>query len=109
MISLQKYPDILNAIIPISRFKKGEASKLFVEVIQAGIKIVVKNNKPACVLLSPEEYQRILNDMEDYVLLKEALQRLENLDSLSNITQEELLEKYKIPQNLLDETEVDFE
>lgn len=109
MISLSKYPDILNAIIPISRFNKGEASKIFEEVIQTGMKIVVKNNKPACVLLSPEEYQRMIDEMEDYVLLKEALQRMENHDPNANITQEELLKKFNISQTMLDETEVDFE
>lgn len=109
MISLSKYPDILNAIIPISRFNKGEASKIFEEVIQTGMKIVVKNNKPACVLLSPEEYQHMLDEMEDYVLLKEALQRMENHDPTANITQEELLKKFNISQTMLDETEVDFE
>lgn len=109
MISLSKYPDILNAIIPISRFNKGEASKIFEEVIQTGIKIVVKNNKPACVLLSPEEYQRMLDEMEDYALLKEALERLENHDPSSNITQEELLKKFNITQKMPDETEVDIE
>lgn len=109
MISLSKYPDILNAIIPISRFNKGEASKIFEEVIQTGMKIVVKNNKPACVLLSPEEYQHMIDEMEDYVLLKEALQRMENHDPTANITQEELLKKFNISQTMLDETEVDFE
>lgn len=109
MISLSKYPDILNAIIPISRFNKGEASKIFEEVIQTGMKIVVKNNKPACVLLSPEEYQHMIDEMEDYVLLKEALQRMENHDPTTNITQEELLKKFNISQTMLDETEVDFE
>ena len=47
---------MMNAMIPITRFNKGEATKIFDEVEHSGVKIVVKNNKPACVLLSPAQY-----------------------------------------------------
>ena len=33
---------VLNAIVPISRFNRGEANKIFEEVSQNGFKIVVK-------------------------------------------------------------------
>jgi len=45
--------EIMNSMVSVSRFNKGEASKIFDEVAKTGIKIAVKNNKPACVLLSP--------------------------------------------------------
>ncbi|HBN86090.1 MAG TPA: prevent-host-death protein, partial [Clostridiales bacterium] len=46
--------DTINSIVPISRFNKGEANKIFDEVKQSGFKIVMKNNTPACILISPE-------------------------------------------------------
>jgi len=51
-------PEALDAIVPISRFNKGEANRIFEEVRQSGFKIVVKNNSPACVLIEPGHYRR---------------------------------------------------
>ena len=42
---------MMKTIVPITRFNKGEANKIFDEVETSGTKIVMKNNKPACVLL----------------------------------------------------------
>ena len=39
-------------IIPINRFNRGEAGKIFKEVKSGGVKYVFKNNLPECVLLS---------------------------------------------------------
>ena len=41
--------NILDSIVPISRFNKGEANRIFTEVKNDGIRIVVKNNTPECV------------------------------------------------------------
>ena len=40
--------------IPISMFNRGLAGKIFEEVRKAGAKVVMKNNLPECVLVSPE-------------------------------------------------------
>ena len=40
----------MNMFVPISRFNKGEAGKIFKEVAEKGMKIVLKNNEPECVL-----------------------------------------------------------
>ena len=44
---------VMKAIVPITRFNKGEANRIFDEVESGGTKIVMKNNCPACVLMSP--------------------------------------------------------
>ena len=44
--------------IPISLFNRGLAGKIFDEVKRYGAKVVMKNNTPECVLLSPDEYIR---------------------------------------------------
>jgi len=73
--------EILRSTVPVSRFNKGEASKIFDEVAKTGIKIAMKNNKPACVLLSPEKFEAIMEDLEDIDLILEAERRLAELDA----------------------------
>ncbi len=48
--------------ISISLFNMGLAGKIFEEVKQAGAKVVMKNNTAECVLISPEEYIRMMED-----------------------------------------------
>ena len=51
---------IMNAIVPITRFNKGEANRIFDEVESSGTKIVMKNNRPTCILMSPEKYETLM-------------------------------------------------
>lgn len=99
--------NILNTVIPISRFNKGEANKIFDEVSTTGTKIVLKNNKPACVLISPQEYEQMLEQIENYYLLIEAQKRIETANK--TITQEELLNDLGISQGNIDSAEVDID
>ena len=68
--------NIMNSMVPISRFNKGEASKIFDEVESSGTKIVVKNNQPACVLLSPAQYESLMEMLSDSLLYTEAEKRM---------------------------------
>ena len=70
------FNNIINSLVPISRFNKGEANKIFDEVKKTGFKIVLKNNTPACVLLTLEKYEKMLEIVEDYNLLVEAETRM---------------------------------
>ena len=67
---------MLHSMVSVSRFNKGEAAKIFDEVAQDGIKIAMKNNKPACVLLSPEKYEALIEEMEELNLIIETEKRL---------------------------------
>ena len=69
MINSLSVSSMLDALVPISRFNKGEANRIFDEVKESGCKIVVKNNAPACVLLTPEKYQEMLEMLEDQYLM----------------------------------------
>jgi PHD/YefM family antitoxin component YafN of YafNO toxin-antitoxin module len=69
-------PHALDAFVPISRFNRGEASKIFDEVQASGCKIVVKNNTPACVMLAPDMYRKIMEMVEDDFLVEVAEARL---------------------------------
>ena len=89
-------PETLDAIVPISRFNKGEANRIFEEVRQSGFKIVVKNNSPACVLIEPGQYRRLMEKLEDAELALEADNRMKAADSGSFISEARLFEKLGI-------------
>ena len=76
MLSVLSLSNALDALIPITRFNRGEANKIFDEVKESGCKVVVKNNTPACVLLTPERYQEMVDMIEDQYLLALAAERL---------------------------------
>ncbi|EMM6192146.1 TPA: type II toxin-antitoxin system Phd/YefM family antitoxin [Clostridioides difficile] len=101
--------NMLNTIVPISRFNKGEANKIFDEVKQSGSKIVVKNNIPTCVLITPEKYEEMINAIEDYKLLLETEKRMKNINEEELISQSELMKDLDISEKDLENIEVDFE
>ena len=91
----------LHNLIPISQFNEGKAAQIFDRLRTEKELVVLKNNQPSAVILSPEEYTR-LAEIEDYRLLLEANSRLiENGDKPAisfesvihdlGITEEELI------------------
>ncbi|MDO4935167.1 MAG: hypothetical protein Q4E42_00725 [Phascolarctobacterium sp.] len=62
---MEKMKDLqleLTRTVPISYFNKGMAGKIFKDVRETGSKVVMKNNVPECVLLSPEEYLKLIEE-----------------------------------------------
>ena len=51
--------------VSISLFNRGLAGKIFEEVKHSGPKVVMKNNTAECVLLSPEEYICLLDEVNN--------------------------------------------
>lgn len=96
---------VLNSLVPISRFNKGEANKIFEEVKETGYKIVLKNNTPACVLLKPEVYEQMIETIEEYRLLLEAEKRMENAKPEDFMTQDKVLSELGINKADLDSTD----
>lgn len=100
---------MLNSMIPISRFNKGEANKIFDEVDKTGTKIVVKNNQPACVLLSPHQYEYLMEMLSDFILEEEAGLRMADYDEDESLTHEQVMEKFGISRKDLEEIDVEIE
>ena len=99
----------INSLVPISRFNKGEANKIFDEVRETGFKIVLKNNTPTCVLLTPEAYEQMLETIENYRLLVEAEKRLENAKKDDFIPAEQAMQELGISEADLKDIEVELE
>lgn len=49
--------ELFNKLIPITQFNKGQASKLFARLKNESGLVVVKNNVPIAVIISPHEYE----------------------------------------------------
>jgi len=90
--------------VPISNFNKGMAGKIFADVRSNGPKVVIKNNTPECVLMSPEEYISLLDELDDMRLLAMAKDRSSHTSG-KTITHEEIMKKYGISQEELDSME----
>ena len=58
---------MLDSFVPISRFNKGEAGKIIEEVKRDGIKVIVKNNAPECVIITVEDYDHLINEAKRIV------------------------------------------
>ena len=80
MLAMQHIND---HIVPITRFNKGEANKIFDEVSRDGFRYVVKNNQVKCILLSPETYDKLMDELEDYYDAKMADERISRKNSVS--------------------------
>ena len=96
--------------ISISLFNRGLAGKIFEEVKQSGAKVVMKNNAAECVLMSPDEYLRLMDEVNDARLLAVATERMEHFDPKSVISAEDLYAELGITEEDLDSIdEVEFE
>lgn len=99
---------MMNSLIPITRFNRGEASKIFDEVYAKGEKVVLKNNIPICVLMNPSHYEEIMDALEDYALFFEAEKRM-GMANDTYIPADEVLSGLGINRTDLDDVEVEIE
>ena len=89
--------DILDSLVPITQFNRGQASRIFDRLHTESQLIVLKNNQPAAIILSPSEFQRLSEIEEDYTLLLEATRRLKE-DSSSTTSREEVMSELGISE-----------
>ena len=56
--------NLLNNLVSATMFNQGQASKIFNRLQDEKQIVVLKNNVPTAVLLSPDEYDRLLSRAE---------------------------------------------
>ena len=100
---------VMRSIVPITRFNKGEANRIFDEVESGGTKIVMKNNRPACILMSPAQYESLMEMLSDYIMQEEAEARMSRYNPNESMTQEEMMKSLGISQDDLDDVDVEIE
>ena len=102
--------NLLHSLVPISQFNKGQAAKIFDRLHTERELIVLKNNQPSAVILSPEEYTRLTEIEEDYFLLLEANQRIESEGSKRTVSFDSVMRNLGISEDeLVDTEDVDIE
>lgn len=102
--------DILQSLVPISQFNKGQAAKIFDRLHSENELIVLKNNQPSAIILSPEEYTRLTEIEEDYYLLLEANRRLEADGNNKTVSLNNVMNELGISEDeLLSAEDVDIE
>ncbi|MBR5345268.1 MAG: type II toxin-antitoxin system Phd/YefM family antitoxin [Clostridia bacterium] len=98
-------PSVISAIrntVPITMFNRGLAGKIFDDVKTNGAKVVMKNNTPECVIISPDEYLRMMDEIEDARLLAVANERLANADLEKTILEADVWKRLNITEEDLD-------
>ena len=97
VITMAYTADILDSLVPITQFNRGQASRIFDRLHTEHQLIVLKNNQPAAIILSPSEFQRLSEIEEDYILLLEATRRLKE-DSSSTSSREDVMSELGISE-----------
>lgn len=100
---------IMDTIVPITRFNRGEASKIFDEVNASGVKVVLKNNLPTCVLVQPDRYEDMVEALEDYALFFEAERRIQNDQTAQTVSFHEVMQELDMTDADLLDVEVEIE
>lgn len=96
--------------ISISSFNRGLAGKIFSDVRRTGAKVVMKNNAAECVLMSPQEYIQLMDEVNDARLLTMATDRMNHYNPSFTIPQEQIDHEFGFKEeDLTDADEVDFE
>ena len=90
MSSFASLTGAIRDTIPITHFNRGMAGKIFSEVRKSGAKVVMKNNTAECVLLSPEQYMELIEEINDARLLTVANERMEHFNPETLISEEEM-------------------
>lgn len=102
--------DLLQSLVPISQFNKGQAAKIFDRLHSERELIVLKNNQPSAIILSPEEYTRLTEIEEEYFLLLEANKRMEDNRNNKTISFDSVMSNLGISEDeLLNIEDVDIE
>ena len=61
----KKISGLIDRLVPISEFNKGQASKIFERLQTDRSLVIIKNNAPVGVLLSVEEYRELIARTEN--------------------------------------------
>lgn len=96
--------NVLNSLVSITQFNRGQASRIFDRLHAENQLVVLKNNQPAAVILSPAEYARLREIEEDYYLLLEATNRLAK-NSAPTVPMSDVMEELGITDADLDAAE----
>ena len=101
---------MLDNLVPISDFSHGKGSAAFSMVGDDNPVVVLKHNKPAFVIVTPDEYREAKQAEEDLALLTLALKRVAATGDDALVSLSDVMEELGVSQDELDQMdEVEFE
>lgn len=104
-------PELLKNMISITDLNKGKGSKIIDEVKKTGYKVILKNNRPEAVLITPDQFEEMLTlkeELADMALGIESLKRMANFQPEAAVSQEDMLAEFGISQTELDNFDVEI-
>lgn len=106
---MTNYANALKNMVSFSDFNKGQAGKIFNNVKSEGTKIVVKNNNPECVLVSVDDYLRMVDEINDMRALLMAVDRMDSFDGelKDSFSQEEIEKMFGVNTEDCDGVEIE--
>lgn len=100
----------INHTVPISQFHKGMAAQIFSDVRKHGAKVVIKNNEPECVIMSPSEYTNFMDELAEAKIEILALKRIAAGALEHTLSEQEVMAFHGISEDeLADFEEVEIE
>ncbi len=78
------------------------ARKIFADVRKNGAKVVLKNDQPVCVLLSPDNYVKLMDEVDEARLLALASDRIAQYDPASVLTEADVRTELELSAESLD-------
>ena len=81
---------VVKDTVSISDLSRDLAEEVSNEVRKSGMKVVMKDDVVECVLLSPEEYVRLVDELEDAKLYALAMERMSHYDISQTVSQEDV-------------------
>ena len=106
---MANYGLTLDSMVSFSEFNRGQAGKIFDNVKKVGTKIVVKNNAPECVLVSVDEYMKMVDEINDARLLLTAVDRMQDFDGNMKdaFSQEEVEKMFGVDTSDFEKVEIE--
>lgn len=101
---------VLDNLVPISDFSHGKGPAAFSRVSNDNPVVVLKHNKPAFVIVTPDEYREAKQAEEDLALLTLALKRTAATSDDELVSLSDVMAELGVGQDELDQMdEVEFE
>ena len=97
--------ETLRSYVSISQFSKGQATQVFDRLKNEPQLVVLKNNVPAAILLSPDEFSRLAEVEENYRLLLLAQERLTSNNPENARSEADVMKELGISENDIETTE----
>lgn len=107
MTQQNRQPTFFENMVPITEFNKGHGSKIIEEVKKTGYKIILKNNHPEAVLITPQQFELLLaasEQLADLATNLQALTRLATMDPDHLLTTAQVLKELAISESELQES-----